>query len=58
MVAIIKLDYLLYCAKRAWLSLQGVQELVDGVKQNSTLQKVDLENKVHIAILLSLTIYA
>lgn len=48
MVAIIKLDYLLCCARRAWPLLQGVLELVDGVKQNSTLQKVDLENKVHV----------
>ena len=56
MIANLQLRYLLCCTNCAWLLLQGVQELLDGVKQNSTLQKLDLENKVHIAILLPLTI--
>jgi len=51
MIAVSKLRYLLCCTKCARLSLQGVQELVDGVKQNCTLQKLDLESKVHMAIL-------
>ena len=58
MIAIIKVHYLLCCTKCAWLLLQGIQELVDGIKENSTLQKVDLENKVHIVTLLPLTICA
>lgn len=58
MIAIVKVHYLLCCTKCAWLLLQGIRELVDGIKQNSTLQKVDLENKVHIVTLLPLTICA
>ena len=58
MIAIIKLRYLFCCIKCALVLLQGTQELVDGVKQNSTLQKLDLESKVHIAIVFPPTICA
>lgn len=30
------------------MSLQGVKQLVSCLKQNNTLQKLDLENKVRI----------
>ena len=37
------------------LALQGVKQLVSCLKQNSTLQKLDLENKVRPVTILQLS---